>query len=275
MNPQTHDRSQFDRYLRLLGIERRQPSLEALREIVAAQITRVPFENVSKLYYRNRSEGGRLPGLELHLDGIERFHFGGTCYANNHYFNLLLCDLGYEANLCGCAMNRPDVHVVNIVRLDGGEFVVDGGYAAPFFEPMPRDIDDDFEVVNGRDRYVLRPQDGNGCSAMELHREGVLRHGYTINPTPRPIEHFEEEIARSFTDESTFMNSLLLVRCFPGRSIVLNNLEVIESEGTEWRSYQLSGREEIPGAVEELFGIPADITAEAITALGDLGHAWN
>lgn len=37
------------RYLRALGVPRRPPGREALAEIVAAHVTRVPFENVSKL----------------------------------------------------------------------------------------------------------------------------------------------------------------------------------------------------------------------------------
>ncbi len=54
----------FDRYLRLLGVTRRRPGLEALREITLAHLTRVPFENLSKLLVRNRPAQHGLPGLE-------------------------------------------------------------------------------------------------------------------------------------------------------------------------------------------------------------------
>jgi hypothetical protein len=43
-----------DHYLTILGVVRREPSLEALRELLAAHLTRIPFENISKLYYRQR-----------------------------------------------------------------------------------------------------------------------------------------------------------------------------------------------------------------------------
>jgi len=39
-----------DHYLTILGVVRREPSLEALRELLAAHLTRIPFENISKLY---------------------------------------------------------------------------------------------------------------------------------------------------------------------------------------------------------------------------------
>ena len=40
----------FSRYLALLGVPRREPGLDALREIVRVHLTRIPFENVSKLH---------------------------------------------------------------------------------------------------------------------------------------------------------------------------------------------------------------------------------
>jgi N-hydroxyarylamine O-acetyltransferase len=84
-----------DRYLRLLEVPRRPPSPEALAELTAAQLIRVPFENVSKLV-RLRGMGLKeLPPVELHLEGIERFHLGGTCYANNFHLYTLLGALGY------------------------------------------------------------------------------------------------------------------------------------------------------------------------------------
>jgi hypothetical protein len=39
-----------DRYMRIFAVPRRAPSVDALRELVAAYVTRVPFENVSKIY---------------------------------------------------------------------------------------------------------------------------------------------------------------------------------------------------------------------------------
>jgi len=82
------------RYLAILGVARREPSLEALRELLAAHLTRIPFENISKLYYRKRLGLVNLPGIQLYLEGIDKYHFGGTCYSNNYHFHLLLRSLG-------------------------------------------------------------------------------------------------------------------------------------------------------------------------------------
>ena len=42
----------LQRYLGLLGVPERTPSVEALGELVQAHLCRVPFETISKLYYK-------------------------------------------------------------------------------------------------------------------------------------------------------------------------------------------------------------------------------
>ena len=74
------------RYLAVLGVAHQEPTLDALRELVTAHLTHVPFENISKLHNRKHHGLTGLPSIQLYLDGIERHHFGGTCYANNFHF---------------------------------------------------------------------------------------------------------------------------------------------------------------------------------------------
>lgn len=269
------DQHAIRRLLKLLAVKPRKPSPEALAELVTAYLMRVPFENVSKLYYKQLNGAAALPDPEVFVDGVERYGFGGTCYANNYHLNRLLAHLGYDAMLCGADMENPDVHVVNIVRLDGREYLVDAGYAAPFLKPMPRDLTEDFVVALGRDRYVLRPQDGNGCSRMDLYREGKLRHGYTVKPIAREIGYFSDVIADSYRETATFMNAVLLVRWYAGRSIAVHNLTVMEASGRNWRIYRMQGRDEMVQAVEMYFGIPTEITSAAIAGIGEFGNAWS
>jgi N-hydroxyarylamine O-acetyltransferase len=262
------------RYLDLLGIQRRMLSMEALCELVEAHVLRVPFENLSKIYYKKHQGLSGLPSLELFLDGIERYHFGGTCYTNNYYLYQLLANLGYQINLCGADMSNPDVHLVSMVTVGNREFLVDAGYAAPFLTPLPRDLTTDYSIVLGRDRYVLKPQDARGCSRLELYRDGDLRHGYLAKPMPRQIHEFEQVIVDSYRDEATFMNALLLARFFPNRSLVIHSLAVIESQGTESRIRALASQDELGQAVYEYFALPKEFTEDVVRGLEQLGDAW-
>ena len=263
------------RYLSLLGVRHREPGLAALTELVQAHLCSVPFENISKLYHRQHLGLRTLPGLELFLEGIERHNFGGTCYTNNHYFHRLLVNLGYEAKLCGADMSAPDVHLVSIVDVEDRQYIVDVGYAAPFFAPLPRDLEADHVIEWGNDRYVLKPQDEKGRSHLEFYLDGKLKHGYIANPAPRQIEAFEQVIADSYTDGGTFINAILLARFDPGRSVVVHNLEVTETEGIDASRRMLASRDELVELVAERFGIAPGFTMDALEELGPLENVWN
>lgn len=130
----------FIRYLKILGIQRQKPDFEYLKNIVKAQMLKIPFENISKLFYKKRIDLDQLIDFELYLEGMEKYRFGGTCYSNNFYLNQLLEWLGYNIKLCGADMKNPDVHIVNIVNIENRDFLIDTGYAAPFLEPIPLDV---------------------------------------------------------------------------------------------------------------------------------------
>jgi len=262
------------RYLAVLGVPKQKPSFETLREIVAAQLTHVPFENISKLYNRKRAGLVGLPSIQLFLDGIERFHFGGTCYSNNLHFYSLLRTLGYDAKLCAADMKDPGVHAVIIVTLDGREYLLDAGYAVPFLAPLPRDLPADHVIALGRDRYVLKPQDACGCSRLELYRHGELKHGYLVRPAACRIEDFRQVIANSFRPDATFLNSLLLARFYPNHAVMIHNLTLIESEGSQSTIRTLGNRDELVAKIEDEFGMPRSIVAEAVSELRALQDPW-
>ncbi len=265
----------FDRYLALLKLRRETPSIDNLTRVIRAHLWQVPFENVSKLYYF-RTEGLReIPPFNRFLDGIERYHFGGTCYANGFHLHRLLRYLGYDVDLCGADMSHPDVHLVNIVRIDGREFIVDVGYAAPFIEPLPRDLQVDYIIASGADRYVLSPMDAVRRSRLTFFHDGSPRHGYQVNPTPRRIEEFGHVIAESFRPEATFMNALLLVRCGNDSSQTIRNTTFTESRGTSVRIRKLDTIDEVIDLIEQVFSIPAAISHIALDGLAMDQSTWD
>lgn len=205
---------------------------------------------------------------------MEKFHFGGTCYSNNFHFYSLLTTLGYRVKLCAADMSAPNVHMVSMVTVDGREYLVDTGYAAPLLLPLPRDLTTDFVVPLGRDRYVLKPQDSAGCSRLELYRDGTLKHGYLAKPEAKRLEEFDGVIADSFRPDATFLNSLLLARFWPNRSVVIHNLTMIESEGAHFVVHEAAGRDELMDWVQAQFAIPAPILAEVLAGLRNLQDPW-
>ena len=267
--------SEVERYLALLGTPQSEPSLDAFKRIVRAHLMEVPFENISKLYRYKTSGFRELPDSAMFLAGIEEYHFGGTCYSNNYYLYQLLISLGYDAVLCGADMSRTDVHMVSIVKVEGREYIVDVGYAAPFLEPLPRDLSSNYTVSLGTDRYVLSPKDATGRSQLTLYRDGAAHHGYLVNPAPRRIGEFRHIITDSFRPDATFMNAVLLVRFAADQSTVLHNLTLIASKGSIARKTALRTTEDLIVTIEEHFSIPSSISRIALNGLSMRQDAWS
>lgn len=256
----------FDRYLEVLGVEPGPASPGLLAELVSAQLVAAPFENISKLYRYRTTGSTTIPSLAEYLDGIETWRLGGTCYTNNSHFFSLLERLGFDVSLCGADMNQPDVHMVSMVRIDERELMVDVGYAAPFFRPLPRDLDDAHVIEFGSCRYVLHPQDRQGRSRLELIRDGVPVHGYLAKPDPRTPSHFSAIVADSFRPDQTFMNAVVIERfATDGSSTRVHNLELIETppKGLPTTT-ALADRDELIDVIEHRFGVPAELIHTAL-----------
>ena len=265
----------FVRYLKLLEIEKQRPNFEYLKEIVKVHAFKIPFENVSKLYYYKRINLKKLVDFELYLDGIEKYGFGGTCYANNFYLNQLLSWLGYKIKLCGADMNKPDIHIVSIVTIENHEFLIDAGYAAPFSEPLPLDLLNDYSINMGIDRYILKPQNINNRPQIELYRNGELIHGYRLNPRARHIAEFRQVIKDSFNESATFMNSLLLTRFDNNNFVAIHNMTITESYGDVFKKHVLDSIEQLTSIINDRFKIPREIVLESLKGFKMLKNSWS
>ncbi len=264
----------LDRFLNILELPKSPPDINVLSHITKSFLTQISFETISKLYYKKRYDLSTIPDLKMYLDGIEKYNFGGTCYSNNYYMNLLLKYLGYDAILCGADMDNPDVHIVNIVTIDNHEYLVDVGYGAPFFEPMPRYLDFDYSVTLGYDKYVLKPQDKNGNSRMEHNRNKKLIHGYIAKPIDRTIDYFNDVFTHSFSDEAHFMNNISLARFSSNDSVILHNLTLANIDNKNVTIVKLDSRDDLPEIIEKHFSIPAEISGVALTELKDQSTHW-
>ena len=171
-------------------------------------------------------------------------------------------------------MAKPDVHIVNIVKIGNHEYLVDAGYAAPFADPVPLDLTDNYIIRLGGDQYILRPKDTVNISTIELYRQGELTHGYRINPMPRGIDDFQQVISDSFKEDATFMKSLLLTRFVDGNFVVVHNLKMTEYTGSVINDFQAHTIGEMAAMIDHRFGIPEYLVYEVLKDLHFLKDAW-
>lgn len=263
----------FDKYLELLKVKASRPSFDMLCDIVKAHLIKVPFENISKLLYKKQGMNN-IPDFSTFLKGIEKYNFGGTCYSNNYYFYLLLKHIGFDVRLCGADMRNPDVHIISMVNIDGKEYIVDGGYAAPFLEPLPRSLNEDYVINLGKEKYIIKPKDENGITKVEQYFNGKLQHWYSAKPNPRKIEEFQKVIEDSYTDDATFMNAIRIRRFNENGSVSLRNFILMETKSTDVNSNEIN-REKLSAIVLEKFGMPEHLVKEAIESIKEINDIYD
>lgn len=171
-------------------------------------------------------------------------------------------------------MKKPDVHLINIVTIDRREFIVDGGYAAPFLNPLPTEQTEDYVINIGSETYCVKPKDETGRTKVEQYYNNVLQHWYTANPKPRKIEDFRKVIEESYADDAIFINTIRITRFSENGSFVLKNLLLTENTGLETSTIKLS-RNNIHKVIQKKFGMPASIVKEAIKNLKELKSLYN
>ncbi len=257
-------RDRYSRYLRLLGIDGLPSGLEGLRAIVHAHLLRVPFENVSKLLLFAREGAGRPIALEEFLDGIEHHDLGGTCYSSNPFLTELLPALAYDATLFGADMSAPNVHTSIRVCLEGHEYHVDVGYAAPFRAPIPL-AGLPHEIAEGRDRYVFeRTPRGH---QMTVFTNGERRHGYLVHPPPRAASFFHPAILESFAPGRTFMRCLRITRFLEDGAVELRNHRLLRISKDGVSEMMVGSMAELRSAVNEEFAMPRCRIEDAVATL--------
>jgi arylamine N-acetyltransferase len=256
----------FQRYLRLLRIADRPSGLDGLRTLVRRHLSAVPFENISKLLLFDREHAGRATTLPEFLDGIEHSDLGGTCYTNNPFLTELLRELGYDADLLGADMSKPNVHTCIRVRVDSVAYHVDVGFAAPFREPLRLDRLP-AQVEEGTNRYVFaRDAAGNGFR-MSMSTEAENGVGYVVHEPPRPREFFDPVVLDSYAPSSTFMNWLRISRVFDGFSLDLIDRKLYRHQAGKTAITHLESIQELKRAVKDQLGMPRCPVERAIAIL--------
>jgi len=263
----------FDKYLDLLGVSKTKPNFDLLTKIVRAHLLKVPFENISKLLYKKQGMT-YIPDLKLFLEGIEKYNFGGTCYSNNYYLFLLLKHLGYNIKLCSADMKNPDVHIISTVKIDDKEYLIDAGNAAPFFEPLPTFLTEDFIIKFGIEKYIVKPKDGTGKIKIEQYFDGKLQHWYTTPCHQRKIDEFRKVIEDSYSDNAVFMNAVRLTRFFETGSVVLKNQYLSETINDQTSTIKIQ-LQDLPSVIKDKFGIPNETVMNAIGHFKELRDIYD
>jgi N-hydroxyarylamine O-acetyltransferase len=247
---ETLEPQQASAYLERLGVGEGRPlTLETLRLVHRAHLTRFPFENLDIHL-----------GVPIALDArafaekLARRSRGGFCYELNGALAALLAFLGFEVELLEARVYAADGlgvrfgHLALSVRLGDAAYLTDVGFGrGGFDEPLPF----------GRGRYddtagsfELREAAGG---ALDLICDGAQQ--YRIVGMPRALTDFQDGCTfhQTSPDSGFTRGTVCSIRTATGR-VTLSGTVLIETTADERRGQELSS-DEFGRALREHFGV--------------------
>jgi arylamine N-acetyltransferase len=178
----------------------------------------------------------------------------------------LLRDLGYDVDLLGADMSRPDVHTCLRVRIGSDAFHVDVGFAAPFREPVRLDLLP-WRIDEGINRYIFDRDTGSDRFRMAMYARGEFSDAYVVHGPPRPASHFEPAVVDSYRKDATFMRRLRIGRVFENYSVDLVDRKLYRHQAGTTTVTTLESVRDLKAAVHEELRMPRCPIESAIAIL--------
>jgi N-hydroxyarylamine O-acetyltransferase len=232
------------------------PTLATLAALVDGHVRAIPFENLDVLLGR----GVRLdvPSVQAKLVGARR---GGYCFEHCTLMEAVLRRLGYEVvahtarvTMVSGRANAPRTHMILLVTLPEGRFVVDPGFGG-LAPRIPVPLADRGEDPPERPAAWLQRDDPYWV--MHLRRGGTPMEGWiTTLDADRPVDF---ELGNHYTSThpaSPFRQRLTMRAYVPGGRLTIMNREVTRWVGdTPGEPRIIADRTELRALVREMLGI--------------------
>jgi len=245
-------------YLNLIGVEKTDPDLELLTQIVGRTLEVIPFQNLTML--DNERE---IPTKEdikrLMLSGV-----GGICTIRNPFIHQLLVELGFDARMVASTIMQPDCHITILVAIEGELWWCDPGNGFPYFSIIR--LGDETIQSHPFLSYKLIKSD-NRWELQHKNRDGNWFTNYHFNTEFVDFGYFGDMYESHYTDPGfgPFLTGLRVNRWTETGGIILRNCRATNSLTTEilndvndfssWVDNNIS-----PLKLENLLGTRRDVT---------------
>jgi len=185
------NQTETNAFLAQIHVERRTPSLDFLRHIMAGTLSTIPFQNLTMLLRPRIAPTTREIKADM-LTGL-----GGLCTTMTPFLCALLHQLGFHVSLLSASMIQPDCHMGIIVDLDGIEYWADIGNGFPYLEPLP--LIHQAEAHHPFFKWRLLQQAGEWHVQHQLKHDPVWRTNQRFTVIPRHYAHFSSMRAAHYS----------------------------------------------------------------------------
>lgn len=245
-------------YLRRIGLDRCEPTMEGLRKLQSAQMRSIVFENIDPLL-------GKVPDVSLPaiFEKIVVSGRGGYCFELNTLFGAALSASGFEAARVlarvrnGAPRGGQRSHLAWIVRVDGEDWLADTGFGgAGASVPLRTASRREQEAPTGLYRFV------EDAEAGELVLERKTPEGWhaLFGFDRVPVRDADIEAANFVCarwEKAPFPSNLMMsLHRGDGRVSLLNTALRVESRDGIVKT-SLHSEEDLHAVLDSEFGLPA------------------
>ena len=204
-------------------------SLSLLNEMIRAFHATIPFQDLTLISTPPKER--RMPTIEQIKEDVLSGR-GGLCYALNTFMKYFLEALGYAAHHVASSVSVRNDHIMTVVDIKGGYFIVDVGSGYPTFEAVPISFEQETEVyMHSFLKYKFTKTAGD---VIRLHhvsshknrsiKEKPVVNGwwefYRVDLTPRSLDFFIESMTMVYTTGGvTPFHHSLRMAVFPDMNI--------------------------------------------------------
>ena len=249
---------QLRAYFARIGAGEAKSSVDALTEVQRAHRLAIAFENLDIPLGAGIDLGEGALFDKLVVRGR-----GGYCFEQNALLLGMLRALGFAARpLLARVWLRsapgdpvpPRTHTLNLVEVDGADYIADAGFGGSYAPPMPLVAD---EVTTGPDgarhRLLRHPEHG-----WMLQRDAGSGWERQFSFTTEAVYPADLEAANHFTatrPDSRFMRLRIVTRALPdGYASLIDRQLTIAHDGRS-ESVEVAGPEEYQALLDKLFGL--------------------
>ncbi|SNX70703.1 arylamine N-acetyltransferase [Bacillus oleivorans] len=257
-------------YLKKLGIGTvKENSLEQIEELTRAHLHTFPFELISKYTLAGENIEKRIPTVAEFLERNTQLGWGGNCYVLNGRFIQLLDWLGYDVELVPVEKG----HIAIWLSWKGEDYLVDAGYAGPFFEPIPIKTGNWVVETFYETSHFERSEDGGIVWTRVLDGgEPIVTKTLYLRKLTRA--EFDFWLQRAYTDipENRLFRKIE-VTWYPNgeRHQLMNTKYTVHKQNGEHFEKIFDNREEWIQLIEDKAGISRISTEKALRFLSERG----
>jgi N-hydroxyarylamine O-acetyltransferase len=195
---------------------------------------------------------------------------GGYCFEQNALFLLILKAIGFEARpllarvWLGAEAIPARTHTLNLVRLDGEDWIVDVGFGGSFVPPMRLAAGTEAATPDGA-RHRLAEDADHGWM---LERDGGEGWARQYSFTLEPVWPADLEMANHFTATrpgTRFTSQRIASAPTPDGYVSLIDRGLTTSRMGQSEVREIGGAEEYRRVLEDVFGL--GLSAEEVEAL--------